>query len=411
MNMSEIGIFLQSLRKSKGSTQRELADMLNVSNKTVSKWENGLGIPEMSTLLLLSDIYDVSVDDILRGSKKMKKSDDVPIERFLYIIHKTKHQYFNHLILSFGILLLGILAFFVVESLTSTRSVSIVIALGFILVSILIQVFNILRVRYQLIEVERNDNYQSFLRIVFYSSFLILGFAMWLAVYLFLKNASWIDQAMNASYYSAIFPSLAIASYYTLIIYAIVRGFGKFSFTLKLSRIGRIFLASFVLIVSIPFIALTVFSARDIAIKMQWSGVVMSTAQIEEDEAGYYKLSLLQLLEESNAQGIPSREVYDIVMLPDGNAFVPYVSYHFTSPTDYEFTIRQDFFEDFLIPLGHSNFDIDETTATAYWFTVNDVQLGFELYGYLFVSLLQIWAFAGCIVVLVHKTKSKKSQI
>lgn len=408
MNMNEIAAFLQSLRKSKGLTQRELADMLNVSNKTVSKWENGLGIPEMSTLLLLSDIYGVSVDDILRGSKKMKKSDDLPIERFQYIIQKTKHQYINHMILCFGTLLFGLMAFLVAESLTSTRSVPIVITLGFILLSILIQVFNIVRVRYQLFEVERNDIYQRFLRMVLLTSFIILEFAMWLAIYVFLKNASWIDQSFNASYYSAIFPALAISSYNTLIIYAIVRFFGKFSFKLKLSRINRIFLASFVLIVFIPLIVVIAFSPRNVAIKMEWTSVVTSTYQIEENEDGYYKLSLLQLLEESN---IPSSEVYDIVMLPYGNANVPYVSYHFTSPTDYEFTIRQEFFEDFLIPLGYSNFDIDDSEATAYWFNVNDVQLGFELYGYIFSGLLQILVFAGCIVILVQKTKSKKSDI
>lgn len=44
-NSSNTGEFLKSLRISKGLTQMELAEYLNVSNKTVSKWENGIGIP------------------------------------------------------------------------------------------------------------------------------------------------------------------------------------------------------------------------------------------------------------------------------------------------------------------------------------------------------------------------------
>jgi len=408
--MNEIGIFLQSLRKSKGLTQLELADMLNVSNKTVSKWENGLGIPEMSTLLMLSNIYNVSVDDILRGSIKMQKNDDKPIERFQYIIQKSKHQYFNHMILCFGILLLGGLTFFVTDSLTNSRSISIIITLGFILLSILIQVFNLVRVRYQLIEVEGNDTYKSFFRIVLFSSFFLLGIALWLAIFSFLKNASWIDPSLNAFFYSAISPALAIAFIYTLVIYGIVRFFVKFSFNVRLSRISRIFLASFLLITLVPFIILKVFSARDVAIKMDWSGVVMSTYQIETQEDRYYTMRLFWLLEESASQGIPPLEVYNIVMLPYENASVPYVYYHFTSPTDYELTIRLEYFEDFLGPFGYSNFDIDDSTATAYWFDINDVQLEFELYGYIFINLFQVWIYAGFVVILVRKLRRKNSE-
>ena len=65
--MNEFGNYLYSLRKSKGMTQQELADKLGVTNKAVSKWETGEAFPETAQLIPLSDIFGVTVDDLLRG--------------------------------------------------------------------------------------------------------------------------------------------------------------------------------------------------------------------------------------------------------------------------------------------------------------------------------------------------------
>lgn len=68
--MNEFGNFLYSLRKSKGMTQQELADKLGVTNKAISKWETGEAFPETAQLVPLSDIFGVTVDDLLRGNEK-----------------------------------------------------------------------------------------------------------------------------------------------------------------------------------------------------------------------------------------------------------------------------------------------------------------------------------------------------
>lgn len=68
--MNEFGNYLYSLRKSKGMTQQELADMLGVTNKAISKWETGEAFPETAQLIPLSDIFGVTVDDLLRGRAK-----------------------------------------------------------------------------------------------------------------------------------------------------------------------------------------------------------------------------------------------------------------------------------------------------------------------------------------------------
>ena len=67
--MNEFGNYLYALRKSKGMTQQELADQLGVTNKAVSKWETGEAFPETAQLIPLSDIFGVTVDDLLRGKE------------------------------------------------------------------------------------------------------------------------------------------------------------------------------------------------------------------------------------------------------------------------------------------------------------------------------------------------------
>ncbi len=64
-----IDINLARLRKNSGMTQTELAQRLFVSNKTISKWERGMGYPELPQLLRLSDLFGVSVDALVRGER------------------------------------------------------------------------------------------------------------------------------------------------------------------------------------------------------------------------------------------------------------------------------------------------------------------------------------------------------
>lgn len=60
------GLKLQELRKAKGLSQEALADQLNISRQAVSKWETGEGYPEMDKLLILSDLFQVSLDYLLK---------------------------------------------------------------------------------------------------------------------------------------------------------------------------------------------------------------------------------------------------------------------------------------------------------------------------------------------------------
>lgn len=79
MEEHTIGKAIAALRKSKGWTQAELAEKLNVSDKAVSKWESGAGFPEISQLPAMSALFDVSIDYIMTG--KAPEKDIIAISK------------------------------------------------------------------------------------------------------------------------------------------------------------------------------------------------------------------------------------------------------------------------------------------------------------------------------------------
>ena len=83
MNYKKIGLFIASQRKAKGLTQAKLAEKLYVSEKTVSKWENGNGLPDTAILTNICEILDASLNELLSGEKltdetyKTKAEDNI----------------------------------------------------------------------------------------------------------------------------------------------------------------------------------------------------------------------------------------------------------------------------------------------------------------------------------------------
>ena len=69
MDQIKIGKFIAKTRKEKDMTQKQLADALLISDKTVSKWECGKGLPEVSLMLPLCEVLDISVNDLLTGER------------------------------------------------------------------------------------------------------------------------------------------------------------------------------------------------------------------------------------------------------------------------------------------------------------------------------------------------------
>ena len=74
MDSNIIGKFIYTLRKEKNLSQYQLADMIPISRQAVSKWERGVTIPDSSTLLRLSEIFDVTINELLNGKRLQDNS-------------------------------------------------------------------------------------------------------------------------------------------------------------------------------------------------------------------------------------------------------------------------------------------------------------------------------------------------
>ncbi len=75
MDMIKTGIFLKELRKERDMTQEQLAEILNVSGRTVSRWETGNNLPDLDVLIELADLYDVDIRELIDGERKSENMD------------------------------------------------------------------------------------------------------------------------------------------------------------------------------------------------------------------------------------------------------------------------------------------------------------------------------------------------
>ncbi len=76
INTEVIGCFLKDLRKEKGMTQEKLAEIVNVSTRSISRWENGNNLPDLDVLIFLADYYEIELMELLNGKRRKEKMDD-----------------------------------------------------------------------------------------------------------------------------------------------------------------------------------------------------------------------------------------------------------------------------------------------------------------------------------------------
>ena len=73
MDLQKIGTFLKELRNGEGLTQEQLAEKLNVSRRTVSRWETGSNMPDLDLLIEMADFYHVDIRELLNGERDSEK--------------------------------------------------------------------------------------------------------------------------------------------------------------------------------------------------------------------------------------------------------------------------------------------------------------------------------------------------
>lgn len=124
MDQKKTGQFLKTLRKEKNITQEVLAEALNVSSRTVSRWETGSNMPDISLLVELSEFYQVSIPEIINGERKSEKMNqetkDIAIKMAEYSkneLNTEKRKIINALLMVFGVfIIISALAIFPNES-------------------------------------------------------------------------------------------------------------------------------------------------------------------------------------------------------------------------------------------------------------------------------------------------------
>ena len=116
MSQNNIGEFIQQSRKAKGFTQKDLGDRIGVSDKTISKWENGNSIPDTSILNELCATLDINVNELLSGEKLTPEIYSMKAEENMMNLleDNQKQQCFTLLPCAVGIVLLILTGLFAI---------------------------------------------------------------------------------------------------------------------------------------------------------------------------------------------------------------------------------------------------------------------------------------------------------
>ena len=92
MEQQKIGGFLKELRKEKNLTQEQFAEIMGVSNRSVSRWETGSNLPDLDILIQIADYYDVELREILDGESKKEHMDKEMKETVLKVADYSNNE-------------------------------------------------------------------------------------------------------------------------------------------------------------------------------------------------------------------------------------------------------------------------------------------------------------------------------
>ena len=110
MDNEKIGLFIKRLREEKNYTQEELAKLIPIGRGAVSKWERGVTIPDSMTLIKLSEIFDVSINEILAG-KRLNKENKKEIDNVALKYYTKSNKLKKYLIISLLITIVVMFSF------------------------------------------------------------------------------------------------------------------------------------------------------------------------------------------------------------------------------------------------------------------------------------------------------------
>ncbi|MBQ8136555.1 MAG: helix-turn-helix transcriptional regulator [Clostridia bacterium] len=123
--MPKIGAFLKELRKEQGFTQEQLAEKLNVSRRTVSRWETGSNMPDLDLLVKMADLYQVELRELLNGERKNERMNEELKETVMQVAEYSsaeKQRASKTMLVYFALGILSLIANAVINALEMEES-------------------------------------------------------------------------------------------------------------------------------------------------------------------------------------------------------------------------------------------------------------------------------------------------
>ena len=146
MERKSIGSFISALRKANGMTQKNLAEMLNVSDKAVSRWERDECAPDLSLIPVIAEIFDVTADELLCGERKSSESVNVKTnntrteKQKQRLLNSAFEKFRNKSLISLGVSAFAIILGIVVELSFKTDPVTFVFVAIAVVASIICEI-------------------------------------------------------------------------------------------------------------------------------------------------------------------------------------------------------------------------------------------------------------------------------
>lgn len=125
MDQQKIGRFLKELRKEKELTQEQFAQIVNVFNRTVSRWENGNNMPDLDILIEISDYYEIDLRELLDGERKSEKMNRETEETVLKAVEYTNTETERYTKRVHSLLIIGAVLWFVSQIIQNTSLIEI----------------------------------------------------------------------------------------------------------------------------------------------------------------------------------------------------------------------------------------------------------------------------------------------
>ena len=129
MNQKEIGKFISNCRKEKGLTQFQLAEILGVSDKSVSRWENGKTMPDLSLYDDLCKTLDIQISELLYAKKITNQEKNILVENSALNIFKTQKQLETFAIFTEILIVIGIIITITLTKLIAVTPYQIIITM------------------------------------------------------------------------------------------------------------------------------------------------------------------------------------------------------------------------------------------------------------------------------------------